>query len=338
MDQVSKWLIITRSCVFSITVLSAVLGAMLAALDRSFSLTRWLIVVLGLVLAHAANNMINDFFDTLEGVDTKDYPRAHYAPHPILDGLVSRNGLLAAIAICIFADFIIAIYLTTQCGWKVMAFAVAGFLTSIFYVAPPLKLKQRGLGELAIFVIWGPLMIAGTYYVMAGTIPGRIWLASVPYGLAVALALMGKHMDKLEKDKAKGVRTLPVVLGQKRAVAVTQLMVWAFYLIITALVFSRVLPWMALLVLVTLPRASRFISALHQPLPRTTQEAFSLVEDVIPEHFKKRFDPCLPLEAYPLWPLWYVVWSIWWTRAAGASFSLGLFMEIILRRLLGLPG
>jgi 1,4-dihydroxy-2-naphthoate octaprenyltransferase len=147
---------------------------------------------------------------------------------------------------------------------------------------------------------------------------------------------MGKHMDKFEKDKAKGVRTLPVVLGQKRALKVTQLMVWAFYLIITALVFSHLLPWLTLLVLFTLPRASRFLVALQQPIPKTTQEAFSLVEDVIPEDFKKRFDPCLPLESYPLWPLWYVVWSIWWTRMAGGFFSLGLLAAVILKRFLGL--
>jgi hypothetical protein len=172
MDPVSKWLIITRSCVFSITALSALLGGLLAAFDGAFSLSRWLLVLAGLVLAHAANNMINDLFDTLEGVDTDDYPRAHYAPHPILDRLVSRNTLIAAIVACVLVDFVIAVILTRRCGWPVMVFAVAGFLTSLFYVAPPLKLKHRGFGELALLIIWGPLMISGTYYVMAGSVAG----------------------------------------------------------------------------------------------------------------------------------------------------------------------
>ncbi len=336
MDLVSKWLIITRSCVFSITVLSAALGGLLAAFDGSFSLAHWLLVVVGLILAHAANNMINDLFDTIEGVDTGDYPRAHYAPHPILDNLVTRNTLLTAIAVCVLVDFAIAVYLTKRSGWPVMAFAIAGFLTSLFYVAPPLKLKHRGLGEFALLVIWGPLMIGGTYFVMAGTIPAKIWLASLPYGLAVAMALMGKHMDKFDKDKAKGVRTLPVVLGQKSAIQAMQLMVWGFYLSMTAFVVLGALPWPVLITLVTLPRANRLIVALAQPLPTTTQEAFSLVEDVIPAHFKKRFDPSLPLESYPLWPLWYVVWCIWWTRTAGGFFSLGLLAAVFGKWVLGL--
>ena len=51
------------------------------------------------------------------------------------------------------------------------AFALAGLFISVFYVAPPLKLKHHGLGEPGVFVVWGPLMIGGTYYVTAGTLP-----------------------------------------------------------------------------------------------------------------------------------------------------------------------
>ena len=335
MDSVSKWLIITRSCVFSMTVISAFIGGMLAALDESFRFGLWLLVTFGLVVAHAANNMVNDLFDEAAGIDTSDYPRANYAPHPILDGLVTREGLLAAILACNVVDFLIAVVLTWQRGWAVMGFAVAGLLTSVFYVAPPLKLKQRGLGEPAIFLIWGPLMIAGTYYVLAGNVPARIWLASIPYGLAVTTALMGKHLDKAEKDEQKGVRTLPVVLGRKRAQKTTQLMVWGFYLLVVAMVAAGMLPWLTLLVLLSLPQASRVLVALHGPVPKTSQEAFELAEDVIPKDLKSRFDPSLPLESYPLWPLWYVVWAVWWTRNAGAWFVGGLFFATVVRWLSG---
>ena len=331
MDPVSKWLIITRSCVFSMTFLSALMGGMLAALDGTFLFGRWLLVLVGLILAHAANNMVNDLFDVRQGVDTGDYPRATYAPHPLLDGLVSEKGLIAAILVCNLLDFLIAVYLTYLCGWPVMAFAVAGLLTSVFYVAPPLKLKHRGLGELAIFLIWGPLMIAGTYYVMAESVSAGIWIASVPYGLAVTVVLMGKHLDKADKDEAKGVKTLPVALGRDRALRSTQLMVWAFYLIIVGLSAAGELPWLALLALVSLPQATRFLTALSQPMPATPKEAFSLAEDSIPKDLKERFDPNLPADEYPLWPLWYVVWGVWWVRQAGAWLVAGLFIGAVLK-------
>ncbi|MFN7954260.1 MAG: prenyltransferase [bacterium] len=329
MDVVSKWLIIVRACVFPITILSAAIGGLLAANDGRFHAGHFALVTLALVVAHAANNMVNDLFDVIHGVDTKDYHRANYAPHPILGGLTTKQGLIGAIALCNVIDLAVAFYLSSVCGWTVMAFAVVGLATSVFYVAPPLKLKHRGLGEPAIFLIWGPLMIGGTYFVMAGSVPTRVWLASVPYGLAITASLMGKHLDKAEKDRAKGVRTLPVVLGDRLGRKVTQLMVWGFYLGIVWLAASGGLPLWSLLTLGTLPAASRFIETLGNVAPETPQEAFRLAADVIPADLKKRVRLDAPVAAYPLWPLWYVAWGMWWGRYAGGAFVLGLVIAAL---------
>ena len=329
MDVVSKWLLITRSCVFSMTLLSAFIGGMLAGIDGHFHLGFFLLVCLGLVLGHASNNMVNDLFDVLLGVDTEDYPRAKYAPHPLLDNLVSKKGLIAAIMVCNVIDLIIAVYLTIKIGWPVMAFAVAGLLTSVFYVAPPLKLKHRGLGEPAIFLIWGPLMVGGTYYVMAGTVSMPVFLASVPYGLGVMAVLMGKHLDKQDKDRAKGVNTLPVVLGDKKGRLAMQLMILSFYLIIVAEAALQILPVWSLVALLSLPQAIRIVSTLSAPMPASPIEAFEMAEEVIPKDLKAQFDPNLPEEAYPLWPLWYVAWGVWWVRTAGALYVAGLMIALI---------
>jgi 1,4-dihydroxy-2-naphthoate polyprenyltransferase len=330
MDLVSKWLIITRACVFSMTLLSALIGGLLAAIDGHFYWGRMALVALGLTLGHASNNMVNDLFDVWGGVDTADYPRANYAPHPLLNHLISEGGLIAAIFICNLLDLGIALYLWKIVGWKVMAFAVAGLATSVFYVAPPLKLKHHGLGEAAIFMIWGPLMIGGTYYVMAQALPWSAVAASVPYGLAVSAVLMGKHLDKADKDREKGVRTLPVVLGDRGGRTATMIMIWAYYLIITALVIKGWLPWPALLALLTIPRASRFIHTLHQPAPATPDDAFRLAEDIIPSDLKSRYVPGAPASSYPLWPLWFVAWGVWWVRVAGGWLVVGLVIGWVL--------
>src|SRR5690349_12818118 len=104
-DGVSRWLLITRACVFSMTLTSGLIGGLLAA--ATAPAPRWglfALALLGLVLAHACNNMINDYFDLTGGVDTAEYTRALYAPHPILSGLISKRGLLAAIAAFNVAD------------------------------------------------------------------------------------------------------------------------------------------------------------------------------------------------------------------------------------------
>jgi len=161
-DLVSRWLLVTRASVFSMTVTSAAIGGLLAASHDEFHWLPFVLAAAGLVLSHAVNNMANDLFDFESGVDTPDYARAQYAPHPLLSGLVSRRALVGAIVLVNLLAAAIAAYLTLLRGWPVVAFPASGFLISLFYVAPPLRLKHHGLGEPAVFLVWGPLMIGGT--------------------------------------------------------------------------------------------------------------------------------------------------------------------------------
>jgi 1,4-dihydroxy-2-naphthoate octaprenyltransferase len=174
-DGVSRWLLITRATVFSMTITSGLIGGLLAAAAApSVHWGLFALALLGLVLAHAANNMINDYFDTAGGVDTAQYTRALYAPHPLLSGLISKRGLVTAIALTNLADLAILVALASARGWPVVAFALAGLFISVFYVAPPLKLKHHGLGEPGVFLVWGPLMIGGT----SATTPATIGVAA----------------------------------------------------------------------------------------------------------------------------------------------------------------
>ena len=190
------------------------------------------LAIVGLVVAHAANNMINDYFDLEGGVDTDDYVRALYAPHPILSGWVTKRQLGAAILLANAIDLAIMLFLVTQRGPLVAAFAFGGLFVSVFYVAPPIRLKHIGLGEPGVFVVWGPLMVVGTFFIATGEIPGWAWIASLPYAILVTTVLFGKHIDKIEADRKKGVRTMPVLLGERRSRLVAQVLMVAFYPIV----------------------------------------------------------------------------------------------------------
>src|SRR5207247_8945218 len=117
----------------------------------------------------------------------------------------------------------------------------AGFRLSAGYAAPPLRLKKRGLGEPTVLVVWGPLMVGGTYYAATGHIPGRIIAASIPFALLSTTVLMGKHIDKLPWDGPKNVGTLPVLLGERTARGVTLAMMVGFYVTLVAAVAFRAL-------------------------------------------------------------------------------------------------
>ena len=311
-DAISKWLVITRAAVFSMTATSGIIGGLLAVgearLTGSVSIN-WLFLVLavvGLVVAHAANNMINDYFDLEGGVDTDEYVRAQYAPHPILSGWVTKRQLAAAILLANAVDLAIMLFLASQRGPAVILFALGGLFVSVFYVAPPIRLKHIGLGEPGVFIVWGPLMVAGTFFVATGQLPGWVWLASLPYAILVTTVLFGKHIDKIVADGAKGIRTLPVILGERLARRVAQVLMVAFYpIVLAAALVGFIGPWVALVVL-GIPRLVQVLRVFNVPRPE------------VPPH------------SYVGWPLWFVGAAFVHTRRAGALLILGLVLNAIL--------
>jgi 1,4-dihydroxy-2-naphthoate octaprenyltransferase len=314
LDTVGKWLVITRAAVFPMTIWSGLIGGLLAveaARTSGGAAVDWglfLIAVVGLVLSHAANNMINDYFDTTGGVDTEGYVRALYAPHPILSGWVTKGQLRAAILIVNVIGAGIMLYLAAVRGPLIIVFALAGLFVSVFYVAPPIRLKHHGLGEPGVLIVWGPLMVGGTFLAATGTIPGWVLLASVPYALIVTSVLFGKHIDKIEADSKLGVRTLPVILGEARARTVGSWLMILFYpLTVLLVVVGWVGPWV-LLVALAIPRLVSVLKVFAAP------------------------KPAAPPDWYPStgWPLWFVGFAFIHTRRAGGLFTLGLVLNALL--------
>ena len=305
-DTVTRWLVLTRACVQPMTLTAAAFAGLLAVRAQGFRPILYLLAATGIILAHATNNLMNDLFDVEAGSDTADYPRALYAPHPVLSGLVTRGGLLRAVVVLNLIDLAILTTLTLTRGWLVVLFALAGFFISVGYAASPLRLKKRGLGELGVFLVWGPLMIGGTYFAATGQLSWRVILASIPYALLSTAVLMGKHIDKLPWDRALRIHTLPVVLGEGAARRLTQGLMASFYLLLASLVLLRALPVLTLVALFGLGR----------------------LREVWPIFQKSK--PDKPPESYPVWPLWYAAAAFIHTRRAGAGLVVGLALGTIL--------
>jgi 1,4-dihydroxy-2-naphthoate octaprenyltransferase len=297
--------VITRAGVLPMTLTAAAIAGLLAARRPGFAGGWYALAFSGLVLAHVSNNLVNDLFDTSTGLDTEDYPRALYAPHPILSGMITRAGLVRAAVLVNVADVAILVALVLARGPVVLAFGLAGVVLNVAYTAPPLRLKKRGLGELDVMLVWGPLMIAGTVYSAIGSVPWQVWPASIPYGLLCTAVLMAKHIDKLPWDEREHVRTLPVILGERRARALTAGLMVAFYVVVAGCVAAAVLPWPALAALGGVPLMARALRALRRHKP---------------DHAPRGF---------PVWPLWYAAFAFTHTRRAGALLVAGLAIAAI---------
>jgi len=305
-DAVTRWIVVSRAAVLPMTLVSGLVAGLLAVGQPGLD-WRWLVLaVVGITLAHIANNLMNDLYDTRVGTDSATYPRALYAPHPVLSGLVSRRTLVCAIVVVNFLDLGILIVLTWARGWPVVAFALSGFVLSVAYTAPPVRLKKRGLGEPDVLVVWGPLMVCGTYYSAVGSVGWDVLLASLPYGLLCTTVLMGKHIDKIPYDEPLGIRTLPVIFGEARARAVTLGMMVGFYLLVVAAVLAKAMPWPALLVVAALPRLIKVWPYFRRPPPEE------------------------PPAKFPVWPLWYAALAWVHVRRAGALLVVGLAIGAVL--------
>ena len=149
------------------------------------------------------------------------------------------------------------------------------------------------------------MLASSTYYATAGTVEPWVLLASIPYALLVTCVLMGKHVDKIEADTAKGIHTLPVILGRDRALALTRGLIIAFFPLVAVLVATGMIGVWALLAFAAIPRVRKILVALRMPRP------------------------AVPPKGYPLWPLWYVSLAFVITRSAGGWFVLGLLLDAI---------
>jgi 1,4-dihydroxy-2-naphthoate octaprenyltransferase len=308
LDAVTRWIILVRASVLPMTLTAGFVAGLLAWWNAGGEVDAWLwaLATLGIVCAHMANNLMNDLWDLQVGTDSEQYPRALYAPHPVLSGMTSRKGLAVRALLVNLLDLAILVVLAVERGWPIVGFALGGFLLSVAYTAPPLRLKKHGLGEPTVFVVWGPLMVGGTYYAAVGSIPAEVLLASVPYALLCTAGLMGKHIDKSPWDEPDGTRTLPVILGEARARRVTQVMMAAFYPLVVLLVAVGTMPVLSLVCLVGVVRLVKVWGPFSRPKPEA------------------------PPAGFPIWPLWFAAIAFVHTRIAGALLVLGMFLGVLL--------
>lgn len=279
LDVISRWLISTRAAVLVMTFLSAAIAGILAFQSGGFHLGLWSLMTLGLILAHATNNLVNDFTDYLKGVDQDNYYRAQYGPQPLVHGLMDQRGMLLYILITGLAALACGAALIVLRGGLTLLLLGLGAFFVLFYTYP---LKYIALGEIAVLIVWGPLMIGGGYYVLTGTWDWNVVIASLPYALGVTAVLFGKHIDKFEMDKARGIHTLPVLLGERPARYTVVGMLALQYLSVIYLTASGFFSPMLLIVTLALPALWRILPMFRQPKPVQKPPGFP---DVWPNYF-----------------------------------------------------
>ena len=306
LDIISRWLVASRAAVFVMTATAGAIGGLLAYSQGSFSWVIFAEAVVGIVFAHATNNLLNDLIDYRKGIDHNNYYRSLYGPHPLEHGFMTRKAFMNYIYVSGAVALALGLLITWQVGISTLWLVAAGLFFLLFYTWP---LKYFGLGEISVILVWGPLMIGGTFFVVSGGHWAN-WVAliSLVYALGPTTVLLGKHTDKLAEDKTKGVRTLPVILGEKPSRYLT-LSCWvAQYALVLWFVISGRLGYPMLLVFLTLPGFVKLAGIFSKPRPATAPQEYDA----------------------GAWPLYLVSYAFQFNRRFGSWFIAGLILDIVI--------
>lgn len=267
MNIYRNWFLASRPWSFSMTAISVSVGGALAAIYGDFSWFLYLVTLAGTILLHAATNLINDYYDVKSGVDTQEVATAQYRPHPLVEGKLEARHVRTAAYILYGLSTLIGIYLAATRGWELMWIGLIGAFASLTYTAPPLKYKYSALGEISVFLMWGPLMVAASFFVQRQEFNINAFWISLPFGVLVALVLLANNIRDIAHDRDKGVLTLAIVLGQHKGILLYGTLVVVAYLgIILMSIVGPLYPW-SLIVLASLPLAIRLLRQMKEHVP-----------------------------------------------------------------------
>ena len=267
MSLYQDWILASRPWSFSMTAISVSVGAALGAMAGDFSWPLYLVTLVGMIIMHAATNLMNDYYDVLSGVDHQETSTAQYRPHPLLEGKL-KPAQVRIVAFMLYALSAMAgLYLAAVRGWALLWIGLIGMVASISYTAPPFKYKYKALGELSVFLMWGPLMVEGAYFVQRQTFSLEAFWVSLPFGFLVALVLLINNTRDIGHDRQKGIITLPILIGQRNGFRLyLTLVVVAYMGILWMSVFGPLDPW-SLMVFISLPLAIRLLRQMRDEIP-----------------------------------------------------------------------
>jgi 1,4-dihydroxy-2-naphthoate octaprenyltransferase len=208
------WIAALRPKTLGASLCPVAMGAALAWNDGVFAWMPVAAALAGACLLQVASNFANDLFDGLRGTDSG----ARLGPQrAVASGLITPAAMRRALVLVLLLAAVPAAFLTWHAGAAFAAIGIAGSICAVGYTAPPLALAYRGLGDLFVFIFFGPLAVAGTRAACDGDWTAAAVVAGIaPGAIGVALLATNNLRDRIG-DAANDKRTLAVRFGEQAA-------------------------------------------------------------------------------------------------------------------------
>ena len=208
--QAALWASAARARTLPASVAPVLIGVVLAYTDGVGHALAAVFALIGAILIQIGTNYANDYFDFVNGADTAE----RIGPRRLVQsGLVRPEAMRRATIIVFGLAVLVGLYLAARGGWPIVLVGVASILCGLLYTGGPFPLGYRGLGDVFVLLFFGPVAVAGTYYVQALDIDWRPIVAGLGPGLISAAILAVNNLRDRETDAKAGKRTLAVRLG-----------------------------------------------------------------------------------------------------------------------------
>lgn len=252
-NVVRIWLMAARLRTLPVGLAPVLVGTALAGFEDVFHPLRFAAAVLGALFIQVGANLSNDYSDARRGADTED----RLGPVRVTaGGLVPPRQVLIATYLTFGLAVLCGVYLVAVAGWQLLLVGVASIVAGVLYTGGPRPYGYDGLGEVFVFLFFGIVAVAGSYFVQTETLEWEAFALAVPVGLLASAVLVVNNYRDMETDRRAGKKTLAVRLGRERTRVLYTVMVYGAYLLtpITWL-FGELSPWV-LLPLLTVPLAA----------------------------------------------------------------------------------
>jgi 1,4-dihydroxy-2-naphthoate polyprenyltransferase len=247
--KIKIWFKETRPQFLVLSLALVILGTAVACRDGYFNWIKFILTSVGLVLAHASVNVLNDYFDYKSGIDAQTKPTPFSGGSGILiKGLLAPESVYRFGLITLAGAFIIGTYLTIVSGWQLMVLVIIGGLAIYFYTS---FLTKWLIGELWAGLGLGVLPVIGTYFIQTDSFNFEILFVSLIPGLLTANLLLLNEFPDYEADKKGGRFNIVIALGRKKAAVIYAAIIFMAYFCIITGVMAKVMPLHTLLALGT---------------------------------------------------------------------------------------
>jgi 1,4-dihydroxy-2-naphthoate polyprenyltransferase len=285
-ETLGVWFKAARAPFLVVSLIPSVLGGLIAWHRGSFDGLLFGVVTLGVVMAHSAADFIDDYFDFRKGNLGNKEKQFHDSP--LIDGKVTPGQVMFAALLCLAIAAAAGVYAFLAAGMPVVYLMAAGGFIVFFYTSPPFMLNYRGLGETALFVGFGPLIVFGVYFVLR---PQFLWepiLLGAFLGIfTMNIGIVSNTFDH-DDDAKSGKRTLALRLGQANAVRFLAVVSVVAYVVLAAAVLTGLAtPWSLLALLAaplavgTVRRTSLFADTANYTAAMTSAIALSSVSGIL---------------------------------------------------------